>query len=61
MWLTKNATYDFPGYTVVDDTDYLEIVYYGEIEGNGSNRAGYLQIRIDDGTLPEADQTRIEA
>jgi hypothetical protein len=60
-WITKSATCNFPGYTVIDDSDYLEIVYYGEIEGNGSNRAGYLQIMIDDTTLPLADQTRIEA
>jgi hypothetical protein len=60
-WVTKSATYNFPGYTVVDDSDYLEIVYYGETEGSGSSSAGYMQIRIDDNTLAEADQTRIEA
>ena len=60
-WVTKSATYDFPGYTVVDDSDYLEIVYYGETAGDGSSTAGRMQIRIDDNTLAEADQTRIEA
>ena len=60
-WLTKSATYAFPGYTVVDDSDYLEIVYYGEIRGNGSNTPGYMQLMIDDSTLDESDQTRIEA
>jgi hypothetical protein len=60
-WLTKSATYNFPGYTVVDDSDYLEIVYYGEIGGNGSSRPGDLQIRIDDSTLSQSNQTRIEA
>ena len=59
-WLTKSATYNFPVYTVVDDSDYLEIVYYGEITGNGSDTEGYLLISIDDDTLPLADQTRIE-
>jgi hypothetical protein len=61
MWLTKSATYDFPEYKVVDDSDYLEIVYYGETEGQGPVNAGYMQIRIDDDTLALADQTRIKA
>jgi len=60
-WVIKNATYDFPGYSVVDDSDYLEIVYYGEIGGSGSDSDGYLQLRIDDDNLAESDQTRIEA
>ncbi len=60
-WLTKQANYNFPGYTVIDDSDYLEIVYYGETDGPGpKNGPGYLQIMIDDSTLPLADQTRIE-
>ncbi len=58
-WLTKSATYDFPGYTVVDDSDYLEIAYYGEIIGNGSADDGYLYLQIDDNTLDPSEQTRI--
>jgi hypothetical protein len=62
IWVTKSATYNFPGYTVVDDSDYLEIVYYGECDNGGpQDGPGYLQIRIDDSTLAEDDQTRIEA
>jgi hypothetical protein len=61
IWVTKSATYDFPGYTVIDDSDYLEIVYYGETDSHGPDNPGYMQIRIDDNTLAEADQTRIEA
>lgn len=62
VWLTKSATYAFPGYTVVDGNDYLEIVYYGQSDQQGpQDGPGYLQIRIDDNTLPLADQTRIEA
>jgi len=62
IWLTKSATYDFPGYTVVDDSDYLEIVYYGETDSGGPQTGpGYMQLRIDDNNLAEADQTRIEA
>jgi len=61
VWVTKSATYDFPGYPIVNDSDYLEIIYYGEADLQGPQSGpGYLQIRIDDNTLPEADQTRIE-
>jgi hypothetical protein len=60
-WVTKSAAYAFPGYTVVDDSDYLEIVFYGETDSSGpENGPGYMQIRIDDSTLDIANQTRIE-
>ena len=61
MWVTISATYGFLEYSVVDDSDYLEIVYYGETDSYGPDNPGYMQIRIDDNTLAEADQTRIEA
>lgn len=62
IWLNKRATYDFPGYTVVDDSDYLEIVYYGETDSGGpQDGPGYMQIMIDDDTLAVSDQTRIGA
>ncbi len=60
-WVTKSATYSFPGYTVVDGSDSLEIVYYGDSEGHGPGKEGYMQIRIDDNTLAADDQTRIKA
>ena len=60
-WMTKSGTYDFPGYTVVDPTDYLEIVFYAETDTSGPGDPGYLQLRIDDSSLADADQTRIEA
>jgi hypothetical protein len=60
-WVTKSATYDFPGYTVLDDSDYLEITYYGEASGYGPDSSGEMQIRIDDNTLAAGDQTRMEA
>lgn len=59
-WVSENATYNFPGYAVVDEGDHLEIVFYGETEASGPDNPGYMQIRIDDDTLDEADQTRIE-
>jgi hypothetical protein len=60
-WVTKSATYAFPGYTVVDENDYLEIDYYGETNLGPGDTSGYLQLSVDDKTLPTDDQTRIEA
>jgi hypothetical protein len=60
VWVTKSGTYEFPGYTVVDETDYLEIVFYGEVDSGGpQDGPGYMQLRIDDSTLSTDDQTRI--
>ena len=61
IWLTESATYDFPGYTVVDGSDYLEIEYYGNSVGWGPFGTTYLKLRVDDSGLAAADQTRIEA
>ncbi len=59
-WITLSATYNFPGYTVQDENDYLEIDYYGDTINGPNGGGGYLQLSIDDNTLPVADQTRIE-
>ena len=60
IWLTISGTFSFPGYTVVDETDYLEIVYYGETDRSGPQSGpGYMQIKIDDSSLAISDQTRI--
>jgi hypothetical protein len=46
---------------VVDENDYLEVVYYGRVEHQGPKTGtGYMQVAIDDETLPAAEQTRIE-
>lgn len=59
-WETVSATYYFPGYTVVDDTDYLEIAYYGQSTGWGiSTQSGAILLRVDDPTLSPTYQTRI--
>jgi hypothetical protein len=60
-WVTKNATFAFPGYTVIDENDYLEIDYYVESILGPDNDTGYLQLSIDDDILGEANQTRIES
>ncbi len=56
-WVTKAATYAFPGYTVINENDYLEIDYYGQT-GQGS---GSMELSIDDDSLSPDEQTRIEA
>lgn len=60
-WVTITGTYDFPGYMVTDENDYLEIDYYGETDSPPEGVPGYLQISIDDANLAVNDQTRIEA
>ena len=59
-WETITATYSFPGYTVVDPSDLLEIDFYGQAIGNGpSSASALIELDVDDSTLAAADQTRI--
>ena len=58
-WQTLTATYAFPGYTVVDQTDYLEIDLFAEATSNASEGSLSVDFRIDDPTLPVTDQTRV--
>ena len=60
IWLSKNATYVFPGYMVIDENDYLEIDYYVESVLGPNNDTGYLQLSVDNDALGLTDQTRIE-
>jgi len=56
-WATyTGANYSFAEYTVVDQTDYLEIDYVANVTAKKSGQYAYL--RIDDNTLALADQTR---
>jgi hypothetical protein len=58
-WATlTGANYSFAEYTVVDQTDYLEIDYIANVTAKKANAYAYL--RIDDSTLALADQTRSE-
>ena len=61
VWMTLNGSYAFPGYTVIDGNDYLEIDYYGQTSQGPDGGPGYMQLIMDDSTLPVTDQTRIEA
>jgi hypothetical protein len=56
-WATyTGANYSFAEYTVVDQTDYLEIDYIANVTAKKAGQYAYL--RIDDNTLALADQTR---
>jgi hypothetical protein len=55
-WSTLSGTYAWSAYTVVDQTDYLEIDYYIEVTTASSGKTASL--RIDDSALVVADQTR---
>ena len=61
-WTTVSGNYTFPGYEVVDENDYLEVVYNGHVQrqepGAGT---GYMRLDVDDGALPPDEQTRIES
>jgi len=53
---TLSGTYSMATYTVVDQTDYLEVDYYVEVASATSGVSAYM--RIDDSGLPTSDQTK---
>jgi hypothetical protein len=57
-WETLTATYNWPGYTVIDQTDYLEVAYYIEVITPQSSMD--VSLLVDDPSLPLTDQTKIE-
>jgi KaiC/GvpD/RAD55 family RecA-like ATPase len=54
---TLSGTYSWPGYTVVDETDYIEVDYYLNVTVANSGVTAYL--RIDDSSLDIINQTRV--
>jgi hypothetical protein len=60
-WRTRSATYNFANYNVVDQNDYLEIDFYALTKAPDTVNGGYVLLRIDDGSLGLANQTRIQA
>jgi KaiC/GvpD/RAD55 family RecA-like ATPase len=54
---TLSGTYSWPIYTVVDETDYLEVDYYLNVTVANSGVTAYL--RIDDSSLDIVNQTRV--
>jgi len=61
FWMTFSGTYNFPGYTVVDENDYLEIDFYGLSLRGPDAPSGNMQLSMDDDNLDISNQTRIEA
>jgi len=59
-WQALIGTFDFPGYTVVDSTDYLEIHLFAEATSNGSWLETTVDFRIDDNTVPPDNQTHLQ-
>jgi len=57
-WQTLTGTYNWAAYTVVDQTDYLEVAYYIEVTTPQSSKS--VRLLVDDSTLPLADQTKVE-
>jgi len=57
IWQTLTGTYGWAAYTVVDQTDYLEVAYYIEVTTLQSSKQ--VRLLVDDSTLPLADQTKI--
>jgi len=57
-WETLTAAYSWPGYTVIDQTDYLEVAYYIEVVTPQNSKT--VRLRVDDNTLALADQTKVE-
>jgi len=55
-WGTVSGTYAWNDYAVVNDTDFLEVDYYGHVTTSQANRNAYL--RIDDSSLALGDQTK---
>lgn len=55
-WSTLSGNYSWADYTVVDETDYLEINFCVDVTAKRNNE--HINLRIDDGTLAVADQTR---
>lgn len=56
-YATMTGTHAFAEYTVVDQTDWLNISVYTEVTVSQSGKKVYY--RFDDNTLAEADQSRI--
>jgi len=59
-WSTLTGSYTFSTYTVVDDTDYLEIDLFAEAATNTSAQSVQVEFRIDDPTLAIIDRARID-
>lgn len=55
-WSTLSGTYSWVNYTIVDQTDYLEIDYYMHVTSAGGKT---VYLKVDDPALNIIDQTRV--
>jgi hypothetical protein len=60
-WITISGTCNVTDYHVESESDYLEIDYYGQTALGPGGGTGFIQLNIDDNSLPVSDQTRIES
>jgi hypothetical protein len=58
-WQTKTATFTPTHYDIVDQTDYLQIDLFADVNGNESNPT-QLKFRLDDKTVSLTNWTHIE-
>ena len=58
-WQSVTGSYAFPGYTVVDQTDFLEIDLFADVTNNLSEQSASLDFRIDDPNVAGEEQTRV--
>ena len=58
-WQSIMASHTFPGYTVVDQSDYLEIDLSAEATANSSGEDVSVDFRVDEPDLPPDQQSRI--
>jgi len=56
-WQTLTGTYNWAAYTVVDQTDYLEVAYYIHVTTSQNSKS--VKLLVDDSTLALADQTKV--
>ena len=56
-WQTYTGSHVFPAYTVIDQTDYLEIDLFAHSVYNGFIQSVAVDFRIDDAIYPISDQT----
>ncbi|MDO8716166.1 MAG: DUF2341 domain-containing protein, partial [Dehalococcoidales bacterium] len=61
QWQTISADYNFPGYTVIAGTDYLEIDFYAASSSGGPLGTGYISLDVDNTLFPGMNGTAVYA
>lgn len=58
-WVTVSSTYTASEYTIVNQTDYLEIDLYAHITGT-ETKSTVMKFMLDDKTVATSDWTHVE-